>query len=124
MQVSNEDRAGDRVRIGKQVVICDDDNVGAKHLIAHPISYEALARQPNLGNVLSIGSDLGRAIYNARVGERRVYERDGVTESVWIVLIEDPDPVWPRPAEAPIRVRRSRCPSGVRQLATPLPAPL
>jgi transcription elongation GreA/GreB family factor len=97
-------QAVDRVRLGKLVTTRDEDNRGAKYLIAHPIAYDILIRRrPDVG-ILSIGWGLGYAIFNARVGEMRTYERGGgEIVSVWIVLIENDEFVPSRlPAPEPI----------------------
>lgn len=97
------DEALERVRIGNLVTTRDEDNVGTKHLIAHPIAVEALERQPGLGNILSVRSELGQAIFNARVGEERTYRRrNGGKVSVWIVLIENAPTIYFSPAPEPV----------------------
>jgi len=85
------------VLLGKLVTTRDEDNRGAKHLIAHPIAFDALARRRRDVKVLSIGWGLGYAIFNARVGEMRTYERGGEIVPVWIVLIENDELVPARP---------------------------
>jgi transcription elongation GreA/GreB family factor len=90
MMETTSNSAVERVRIGKYVTLRDESNAGAKYLVAHPIAYDALARE--LGDrdaVVTINSELGRAIFNRRAGEHRTYRnKRGEQVSVWIVLIE------------------------------------